>query len=137
MAFTVAAFLRVASPNTGTIFPSTISLKPQAILLAVSSISLALSLSIVWAYFQGGHTRAERCAGWRSVTGCGLIVLNVVGWALGGGFFLFSDKHMKQGSLWSATCYPSKNEKEINGVDMGILCRLQVRLRVWHGLKDI
>ena len=123
IAYTVAVIVRIPTEEM-----QTGSLTPQTILLTVSSLSLLLNLSIMRAYVQGSYRQAERRASWRGLVGFSLIVLNLTGWAVGGGIFLFSQKRSGTQSFWHTTCHPSSAvRKNVTDVDLGLLCRLQVR----------
>jgi len=55
---------------------------PLILFIVVSSISLIISTMILWAYWKGGHNRAEKLAVYWTVIAVGTFIFAIVMWAI-------------------------------------------------------
>ena len=103
---------------------------PQITLLCIACVSLAMSLGIIFAYFRGGHRRAEKAAVYYTVFAIGFFIFSIVMWAIGAAILNENKKHSQDKDMWGWSCKDGKRkdlfEKE---VDYELVCRLQVNLK--------
>lgn len=108
---------------------------PQITLLSIACVSLAMSIFIIYAYWKGGHRRAEKAAVYYTVFAIGFFVFSIVMWAIGAAILNESKKNDNGKDMWGWSCKDGKR-KEIfeNDVDYDLVCRLQVCI-IFGGLK--
>ena len=61
---------------------------PQVTLLVIACISLFMSVVIVYAYWKGGHRRAEKAAVYYSAFAVAFFIFSIVMWGIGAGILI-------------------------------------------------
>ncbi|KAL8703946.1 MAG: hypothetical protein Q9201_002896 [Fulgogasparrea decipioides] len=99
---------------------------PQITLLCIACVSLAMSIGILYAYWRGGHRRAEKAAIYYTVFAIGFFIFSIVIWAIGAAILNESKRNGKDKDMWGWACKDGKR-KELyqNDVDYALVCRLQ------------
>lgn len=99
---------------------------PQITLLCIACVSLALSLGVIFAYFRGGHRRAEKAAVYYTVFAVGFFVFSIVMWAIGAAILNESKKSGNGKDMWGWSCKDGKRKTLFDqDVDYALICRLQ------------
>src|SRR5437762_3569611 len=100
---------------------------PQITILVIACISLLMSIVIMYAYWRGGHRRAEKAAVYYTVFAVGTFVFSIVIWGIAAGI-LNSSKNNGQGKdLWGWSCKDNKRRQLFQeDVSYSLVCRLQV-----------
>lgn len=102
---------------------------PQITLLCIACVSLAMSLGIIYAYFRGGHRRAEKAAVYYTVFAIGFFVFSIVMWAIGAAILNENKKNSQNKDMWGWSCLDGKRKDLFEqDVDYALVCRLQVSL---------
>lgn len=103
---------------------------PQITLLCIASVSLVMAVGILYAYWRGGHRRAEKAAVYYTVFAIGFFLFSIIIWSIGAAILNEQKRHGKDKDMWGWACKEGKR-KEIFGdnVDYGLVCRMQVRSR--------
>ena len=106
---------------------------PQITLLSIACVSLAMSVFILYAYWKGGHRRAEKAAVYYTVFAIGFFVFSIVMWAIGAAILNQSHKNGNQNDMWGWSCKDGKRKTLFQeDVDYALICRLQVCIWVVH-----
>ena len=116
-------------PPRGTATPWAPSQKiwPQITLLVIACISLAMAIGIFYAYWRGGHRRAEKAAVYYTVFAIGFFIFSIVMWAIGAAILNESKKHSNGKDMWAWSCKDGTRKQLFQGeVDYDLVCRLQV-----------
>lgn len=101
---------------------------PQITLLVISCISLAFSLFIFYAYWKGGHKRAEKTAVYYTVFAVFFFAFSIIMWAVGAAVLHGSKANGNGQDLWGWSCKDNKRKQLFqNDVSYSLICRLQVR----------
>lgn len=100
---------------------------PQITMLCIACVSLAMAIGIFYAYWRGGHRRAEKAAVYYTVFAIGFFIFSIVMWAIGAAVLNQSKQNGKDKDMWGWSCKEGKR-KELyqNDVDYGVVCRMQV-----------
>jgi hypothetical protein len=99
---------------------------PQITLLVVSCVSLAFSVVIFWAYWRGGHKRAEKTAVYYTVFAIGFFMFSVVMWAVAAGILHGSRANGNGQDVWGWSCKDNKRKQLFQDeVHYALVCRLQ------------
>jgi hypothetical protein len=100
---------------------------PQITILVISCVSLLMSIIIMFAYWKGGHKRAEKAAVYYTVFAVGTFVFSIIMWGIAAGV-LNSSKINGQGKdLWGWSCKDNKRRQLFQqDVSYALVCRLQV-----------
>ncbi len=102
---------------------------PQITLLVIACISLAMALGIFYAYWKGGHRRAEKAAVYYTVFAIGFFIFSIVMWAIGAALLNRSKQNGNGQDMWGWSCKDGKRKTLFqDDVDYALICRLQVRL---------
>lgn len=102
------------------------SIWPQIVLLVIAAISLAFSVLIFWAYYRGGHRRAEKTAVYYTVFSVGFFVFSIIMWAIGAGILHGSKQNGQGKDLWGWSCKDNKRRQLFqDDVSYSLVCRLQ------------
>lgn len=109
---------------------------PQITLLVIACISLAMAIGIFYAYWRGGHRRAEKAAVYYTVFAIGFFIFSTVMWAIGAAILNESKKNGNGQDMWGWSCKDGKRKDIFQAeVDYDLVCRLQVNfithLRKW------
>lgn len=119
-------------PNRGKLSPwaPKQQIWPQITLLCIASVSLVMAIGILYAYWRGGHRRAEKAAVYYTVFAIGFFFFSIIIWAIGAAILNEQKRHGKNKDMWGWACKEGKR-KEVFGdnVDYGLVCRMQVRTR--------
>ncbi|KAL8781144.1 MAG: hypothetical protein Q9213_006144 [Squamulea squamosa] len=99
---------------------------PQITLLCIASVSLAMAVGILYAYWRGGHRRAEKAAVYYTVFAIGFFMFSIIIWAVGAAILNEQKRHGNAKDMWGWACKDGKR-KEVFGqdVDYGLVCRMQ------------
>jgi len=101
---------------------------PQVTLLAIAAISLIMSIVIFYAYWRGGHRRAEKVAVYYTTFAIAFFVLSIIMWLIGAGILNQSKANGQGKDIWGWSCKDNKRrtlfEQEVHYT---LVCRLQVR----------
>ncbi|KAL8928673.1 MAG: hypothetical protein Q9172_000811 [Xanthocarpia lactea] len=115
-------------PNRGKMSPwaQKQQIWPQITLLCIASVSLVMAIGILYAYWRGGHRRAEKAAVYYTVFAIGFFMLSIIIWAVGAAILNEQKRHGKDKDMWGWACKEGKR-KEVYGseVDYALVCRMQ------------
>lgn len=101
---------------------------PQITLLCIACVSLAFSLGIFYAYWRGGHKRAEKAAIYYTVFSIAFFTFSIIMWAVGAAILNESKKNGNGKDMWGWVCKDGKRKDLFQqDVDYALICRLQVR----------
>lgn len=104
---------------------------PQITLLCIACVSLAMSIAIFYAYWRGGHRRAEKAAIYYTVFAVGFFTFSTVMWALGAAILHGSKANGHGQDMWGWACNDNKRRTLFQeDVHYALVCRLQVSLRI-------
>jgi hypothetical protein len=99
---------------------------PQIVLLVISCVSLAFSVFIFWAYWKGGHKRAEKTAVYYTIFAVGFFMFSNVMWAVGAGILHGAKTNGNGQDLWGWSCKDNKRRQLFQQqVHYALICRLQ------------
>jgi hypothetical protein len=102
------------------------STTPQIVLLVISCVSLAFSMGIFWAYWKGGHKRAEKTAVYYTIFAIGFFMFSNVMWALGAGILHGAKANGNGQDIWGWSCKDNKRRQLFQQqVHYALVCRLQ------------
>ncbi len=117
-------------PNRGKMSPwaQKQQIWPQITLLCIASVSLVMAIGILYAYWRGGHRRAEKAAVYYTVFAIGFFMLSIIIWAVGAAILNEQKRHGKDKDMWGWACKEGKRKEVYGGeVDYALVCRMQVR----------
>ena len=99
---------------------------PQILVLVIACISLVFALGIFYAYWRGGHKRAEKAAVYYTVFAVFFFAFSIIMWAVGAAILNNSRQQGNGQDIWGWSCKDSKR-KELFKDDVGfaLVCRLQ------------
>ena len=107
------------------------SIWPQIVLLVIACISLFFSVLIFYAYWKGGHKRAEKTAVYYTVFSVFFFAFSIVMWGIGAGILQGAKKNSNGQDLWGWSCKDNKRRQLFQeDVSYSLACRLQVRIQV-------
>ena len=99
---------------------------PQVTLLVIACISLAASVIVFYAYWKGGHRRAEKAAVYYTAFAVAFFVLSIVMWGIGAGVLHQSKANSQNKDMWGWSCVDNTRKVLFeNDVDYSLACRLQ------------
>ncbi|KAL9076716.1 MAG: hypothetical protein Q9161_000701 [Pseudevernia consocians] len=99
---------------------------PQITLLCIACVSLAFSLGIFYAYWRGGHKRAQKAAIYYTVFSIAFFTFSIVMWAIGAAILNQSRKNGGGKDMWGWSCKDGKRKDLFQqDVDYALICRLQ------------
>ena len=85
-----------------------------------------MSLAIIFAYFRGGHRRAEKAAVYYTVFAIGFFVFSIVMWAIGAAILNESRRKGAEKDMWGWSCKDGRRKTLFDqDVDYALICRLQ------------
>ena len=103
---------------------------PQILLLSIACLSLAFSLFFFYAYWKGGHKRAQKATVYYTVFALGFFVFSTVMWIVGAAVLHSSKAHGNNQDMWGWSCNDNKRRAVYqDDVNYTLACRLQVRLQ--------
>lgn len=99
---------------------------PQILLLVIACISLVFALGIFYAYWRGGHKRAEKAAVYYTVFAVFFFAFSIIMWAVGAAVLNSSRNNGNGQDIWGWSCKDNKR-RELFKDDVGyaLVCRLQ------------
>lgn len=101
---------------------------PQITILSVACVSLAFSLGIFYAYWRGGHKRAEKAAIYYTAFSIAFFTFSIVMWAVGAVILNESRRNGNSKDMWGWSCKDGKRKDVFQqDVNYSLICRLQVR----------
>ena len=108
---------------------------PQIVLLSIACVSLVACIAIFYAYWKGGHRRAEKATIYYTVFSVIFFTFSIVIWAIGAGVLNQAKKDGNGQDMWGWSCKEGKR-KEIfkEEVDYDLVCRLQVSFTLLSSL---
>lgn len=102
---------------------------PQITLLTISCVSLACSLIVFYAYWRGGHKRAQKAAVYYTFFAIAFFVFNTIMWIIGAAVLNESRRQGSGNDMWGWSCKDGKRKDVFQqDVDYALVCRLQVNL---------
>lgn len=102
---------------------------PQITVLSIACVSLAMSLMIFYAYWKGGHKRAQKAAVYYTVFSVAFFTFSIVMWAIGAAVLNQSRKNGQGKDMWGWSCKDGKRKDLFQqDVDYALICRLQVSI---------
>ena len=111
---------------------------PQITLLCIACVSLAMSIAIFYAYWRGGHRRAEKAAIYYTVFAVGFFTFSTVMWALGAAILHGSKANGHGQDMWGWACNDNKRRTLFQeDVHYALVCRLQVSLMYLTVILDM
>ncbi|KAI9795902.1 MAG: hypothetical protein M1833_006629 [Piccolia ochrophora] len=98
---------------------------PQIVLITIAGLSLLFSIVIFWAYFRGGHRRAEKVTVYYTVFAVVFFATSIIVWAVGAGVLNGSKANGEGKDVWGWSC-KDNNRKKIfqEDVSYDLVCRL-------------
>jgi len=99
---------------------------PQVVLLVISCISLFMSLVIFYAYYKGGHKRAQKAGVYYTAFAVAFFVFSIVMWGIGAGILQGARSNSNNKDMWGWSCVDNTRKQLFqNEVDYDLICRLQ------------
>jgi hypothetical protein len=100
---------------------------PQYVVLATSCVSLAFCLMVFYAYWKGGHRRAEKTAVYYTIFAVGFFIFSIVMWGVAAGILQGSKNSSGNQDVWGWSCVDNKRSQLFQDkVNYALVCRLQV-----------
>jgi len=97
---------------------------PQITLLVISSISLLLSLSIMYGYWKGGHAKAQKAAFHATLLAGCTCVFSIVMWGIGIGIMQGSRNSNSQQDIWGWSCKEGlRKQLFLDVINYPLVCR--------------
>ncbi|KAJ5392248.1 hypothetical protein N7509_007738 [Penicillium cosmopolitanum] len=98
----------------------------QYMLLGMACVSLFACLIVFWAYWKGGHKRAEKTAIYYTVFSIFFFFFSLIMWIVGAAIYQHSKSSGNNKDMWGWSCAQNTREEIYsNSVDYALLCRLQ------------
>jgi hypothetical protein len=102
---------------------------PQIVILAISSVSLAICVVVFYGYWRGGHRRAEKVGVYYTIFAVGFFMFSVVMWGMAAGILQSAKDNSSNQDIWGWSCVDNKRRQLFaDKVDYALVCRLQVRI---------
>lgn len=99
---------------------------PQIVLLCIACVSLFASLIIFYAYWKGGHRRAEKAAVYYTAFAVAFFVFSIVMWGIGAGILQGAKNNSNGKDMWGWSCVNNTRKQLFqNEVSYDLICRLQ------------
>ncbi|KAJ5242467.1 uncharacterized protein N7469_000794 [Penicillium citrinum] len=98
----------------------------QYMLLAMACVSLFACLLVFYAYWKGGHHRAEKAAIYYTVFSIFFFLFSLIMWVVGAAIYQHSKSTGNSKDMWGWSCAQNTREEIYHDViDYALLCRLQ------------
>ncbi|KAI9663456.1 MAG: hypothetical protein M1831_002465 [Alyxoria varia] len=98
---------------------------PTILLLVVASISIVMSVVIMYGYIRGGHRRAEKVAVYYTIFAVGFFTFSIVMWGIGAGALQQSRNSSDGQDIWGWACKNNARKEVFQmDVDYDLICRL-------------
>ena len=99
---------------------------PQITMLVIAGISLFASVIVFYAYWKGGHRRAEKAAVYYTAFAVAFFVFSIVMWGIGAGILQASKNYGNGQDMWGWACVDNTRKQLFeNDVSYDLICRLQ------------
>ena len=99
---------------------------PQISILVIASISLALSLFIMYSYWKGGHSKAEKVALHATIFAGAVFIFTIAMWSIGIGIMQGSRGANNDQDLWGWSCKDNTRRKYFeDSINYSLVCRQQ------------
>ncbi|TGZ78960.1 hypothetical protein EX30DRAFT_342817 [Ascodesmis nigricans] len=99
---------------------------PQIVILVIACISLILSFGIMYGYWKGGHSRAERMALRATIFAGGVFIFTIVIWSIGIGVMQGSRDNNDDKDMWGWSCKDNMRKKLYQDtINYDLVCRQQ------------
>ncbi len=100
---------------------------PQVALLVIACVSLLMSIVIFYAYWKGGHRRAEKVAVYYTTFAVVFFIFSIIMWGIGAGILNQSKTQGNGQDMWGWACKDNKRRELFkDDVAYALSCRLQV-----------
>jgi len=97
---------------------------PMILVLVIACISLTVSAVILFAYWKGGHNRAEKLAIYWTVTAIGTFIIAIAMWAAVAGVLDNQKKNGNSKDLWGWSCKDNARRTYFqDDIDFKLVCR--------------
>lgn len=98
----------------------------QWLLLAVSCVSLICCLMVFYAYFKGGHKKAQKYAFYYSILSVCFFGFNLIMWVVAAAVYQNSKSNGNNKDLWGWSCSQNVREELFHStINYALMCRLQ------------
>ena len=99
---------------------------PQVLLLCIACVSLFACLVIFYAYWKGGHRRAEKMAVYYTAFAVAFFIFSIVMWGIGAAVLQQHKNNSHNKDMWGWACVNNERKSLFqNEVDYELICRLQ------------
>jgi hypothetical protein len=99
---------------------------PQILLLVIACISLVFAIGIFYAYWRGGHKRAEKAAVYYTVFAVFFFAFSIIMWAVGAAVLNSSRQNGNGQDVWGWSCKDNRRKELFkDDVSFALVCRLQ------------
>ena len=102
---------------------------PQILLLCIACVSLAISVGVFYAYWRGGHQRAQKTAVYYTTFAICFFFFQTIMWVIGAAVLHGSKATGNGKDMWGWSCNDNTRRSLFQDeVHYGLICRLQVGL---------
>lgn len=99
---------------------------PQVTLLVIACVSLFMSVVVFYAYYKGGHKKAEKVGLYYTMFAVGFFIFSIIMWGIGAGILQSAKNHSNNKDMWGWSCVNNQRKQLFqNNVNYDLLCRLQ------------
>ncbi|EDN98016.1 hypothetical protein SS1G_12873 [Sclerotinia sclerotiorum 1980 UF-70] len=99
---------------------------PQKVVLAISSVSLALCVLILYNYWKGGHKRAEKVAVYYTLFAVAYFIFSTIMWGIAAGILQGVRTTGNNKDIWGWSCVDNKRRQLFQEkIDYALVCRIQ------------
>ena len=100
---------------------------PQVTLLSIAAVSLVMALGVFYAYWKGGHRRAEKAAIYYTFFAIAFFTFSLIMWSVGAALLAHSKNNGHGKDVWGWACKDGKRKTIFSEeVDYSLICRMQV-----------
>jgi len=99
---------------------------PQICILVIACISLILSFTIMYGYWRGGHSRAERMALRATIFAGGVFIFTIIIWSIGIGIMQGSRGNNQDQDIWGWACKDNQRKALFKDtINYDLVCKQQ------------
>lgn len=99
---------------------------PQILLLVIACISLVACIAIFYAYWKGGHRRAEKAAVYYTAFSVIFFTFSIIMWSVGAAVLQTQRNNSDNKDIWGWACVGNQRKSLFeNDVAYDLVCRLQ------------
>jgi len=99
---------------------------PQITMLVIAAISLFMATAILFAYWKGGHHKAEKVAVYYTVFAVGFFIFSIVMWGVAAGILHQAKATGNGQDIWGWSCKDNRRRELFqDDVSYDLVCRLQ------------